>query len=259
MHRTFRTANNLDCKITPAGHASGTPAKAATNLKIKTEDGLPRDSIDSATLDHFSYVEVYSTTGDTGGYQITASECTATVASLATVTKRNHPTRLVVGTWLTAELAEPSGQPVTVTAEDDFDLIDWVRVPNPSDWILNPGEKGLVEHNVNLHKITLNAGTSYNMKRRGDLRNDLALIIVSANDSCDDQKFVSGSGDFIQDYAKDGDEGSEFTPILHYSALNTRSDTDTDTGTSECYIIAVSSLNTQHPKSGSYSILVTEY
>ena len=117
---------------------------------------------------------------------------------------------------------------------------------------------GLVEYNINLHQITLNAGTSYNMKRRGDLRNDLAISIVSANDSCDDQKFISGSGDFIQYDAEDENDGSEFTPILHYSALNTRSDIDTDTGTSECYIIAVSSLNTQHPKSGPYSILVTE-
>ena len=260
MHRTFRTANNLDCKITPAGHASGTPAKAATNLKIKTEDGLPRDSIDSVTLDPFSYVEVYSTTGDTGGYQITASECARNTTYYATpgVVKRNHPTGLVVGTWLTTELAKTSSEAVTVTAEDDFDLIKFGRGPDPSDWTLKPGEEGLVEYNINLHKITLNAGTSYNMKRRGDLRNDLALIIVSANDSCDDQKFISGGGDFIQDYAKDGDDGSEFTPILHYSAQNTRSDTDTDTGTSECYIIAVSSLNTQHPKSGSYSILVTE-
>ena len=260
MHRTFRTAHNLDCKITPAGHASGTPAKAATNLKIKTEDGLPRDSIDSVTLGFFSYVEVYSTTGDTGGYQITASECARNTTYHATpgVVKRNHPTGLVVGRWLTAELAEPSSEAVTVTAEDDFDLIKFGRGPDRSNWTLKPGEKGLVEYNTNLHKITLNAGTSYNMKRRGDLRNDLALIIVSANDSCDDQKFISGGGDFIQDYAKDGDDGSEFTPILHYSAQNTRSDTDTDTGTSECYIIAVSSLNTQDPKSGSYSILVTE-
>ena len=260
MHRTFRTANNLDCKITPAGHASGTPAKAATNLKIKTEDGLPRDSIDSVTLDPFSYVEVYSTAGDTGGYQITASECARNTTYYATpgVVKRNHPTGLVVGTWLTTELAKTSSEAVTVTAEDDFDLIKFGRGPDPSNWTLKPGEEGLVEYNINLHKITLNAGTSYNMKRRGDLRNDLALIIVSANDSCDDQKFISGGGDFIQDYAKDGDDGSEFTPILHYSAQNTRSDTDTDTGTSECYIIAVSSLNTQHPKSGSYSILVTE-
>ena len=260
MHRTFRTANNLDCKITPAGHASGTPAKAATNLKIKTEDGLPRDSIDSVTLDPFSYVEVYSTTGDTGGYQITASECArnTTYYAVRGVEKRNHPTGFVVGRWLTAELEEPSSEAVTVTAEDDFDLIKFGREPGPSNWILKPGEKGLVKYNTNLHKITLNAGTSYNMKRRGDLRNDLAISIVSANDSCDDQRFISGGGDFIQYDAEDETDGSEFTPILHYSALNTRSDTDTDTGTSECYIIAVEHLHSHDQKFGPYSILVTE-
>ena len=188
MHRTFRTANQLDCKITPAGHASGTPAKAATNLKIKTEDGLPMDSIDSVTLDSFSYVEVYSTTGDTGGYQITASECVRNTTYYAErgVVKRNQPTASVVGTWLTAELEEPSNEAVTVTAEDDFDLIKFGREPGPSNWILKLGEEGLVEYSTNLHKITLNAGTSYNMKRRGDLRNDLAIFIVSANDSCDE-------------------------------------------------------------------------
>ena len=260
MHRTFRRANNFDCKITPAGHASGTPAKAATNLKIKTEDGLPRDSIDSVTLDPFSYVEVYSTTGDTGGYQITASECVRNTTYYATrgVVKRNHPTASVVGTWLTAELAKPSSEAVTVTAEDDFDLIKFGRGQSPSDWTLKPGEEGLVEYNTNLHKITLNAGTSYNMKRRGDLRNDLAIFMVIANDSCDDQKFVSGSSDFIQYDAEDEDDGSEFTPILHYSALNTRSDTDTDTGTSECYIIAVEYLHGHDQKFGPYSILVTK-
>ena len=260
MHRTFRTANQLDCKITPAGHASGTPAKAATNLKIKTEDGLPRDSIDSVTLDPFSYVEVYSTTGDTGGYQITASECARNTTYYAErgVVKRNQPTELVVGRWLTAELEEPSSEAVTVTAEDDFDLIKFGRAPGPSNWTLKPGEKGLVEYNTNLHKITLNAGTSYNMKRRGDLRNDLAIFIVNANDSCDDQKFISGSSDFIQYDAEDENDGSEFTPILHYSALNTRSDTDTDTGTSECYIIAVEYLHGHNQKFGPYSILVTE-
>ena len=216
MHRTFRTANQLDCKITPTGHASGTPAKAATNLKIKTEDGLPRDSIDSVTLDPFSYVEVYSTTGDTGGYQITASECAIDTTYYATkgVVKRNHPTGLVVGWWLTAELEEPSSEAVTATAEDDFDLIKFGRGPDRSNWTLKPGEAGLVEYNTNLHKITLNAGTSYNMKRRGDLRNDLAISIISANDSCDDQKFISGSGDFIQYDAGDENDGSEFTPLL---------------------------------------------
>ena len=260
MHRTFRTATQLDCKITPAGLASGTPAKAATNLKIKTEDGLPRDSIDSVTLDPFSYVEVYSTTGDTGGYQITASECARDTTYYATkgVVKRNQPTELVVGRWLTAELEEPSSEAVTVTAEDDFDLIKFGRAPGPSNWTLKPGEKGLVEYNTNLHKITLNAGTSYNMKRRGDLRNDLAIFIVNANDSCDDQKLISGSSDFIQYDAEDENDGSEFTPILHYSALNTRSDTDTDTGTSECYIIAVEYLHGHNQKFGPYSILVTE-
>ena len=260
MHHTFRTATQLDCKITPAGHASGTPAKAATNLKIKTEDGLPRDSIDSVTLDPFSYVEVYSTTGDTGGYQITASECVrnTTYDAIQGVVKRNHPTGLVVGTWLTAELEEPSSEAVTVTAEDDFDLIKFGRGQGPSDWPLRLGEKGLVEHNTNLHKITLNAGTSYSMKRRGDLRNDLVISIVNANDSCDDQKFVSGGRDFIQYDAEDENDGSEFTPILHYSALNTRSDIDTDTGTSECYIIAVEHSYSQDKKFGPYSILVTE-
>ena len=258
MHHTFRTATNLDCKITPAGHASGTPAKAATNLKIKTEDGLPRDSIDSVTLDHFSYVEVYSTTGDTGGYQITASECARNTTYYATkgVVKRNHPTGLVVGRWLTAKLEEPSSEAVTVTAEDNFDLIKFGRGPDRSNWTLKPGEEGLVEYNTNLHKITLNAGTSYNMKRRGDLRNDLAISIVRANDSCDDQRFISGSGDFIQYDAEDENDGSEFTPILHYSALNTRS--DTDTGTSECYIITVEYLHGHDQKFGPYSILVTE-
>ena len=260
MHHTFRTATQLDCKITLAGHASGTPAKAATNLKIKTEDGLPRDSIDSVTLDPFSYVEVYSTTGDTGGYQITASECVrnTTYYAVRGVVKRNQPTAFVVGTWLTAELEEPSSEAVTVTAEDDFDLIKFGRGQGPSDWTLRLGEKGLVEHNTNLHKITLNAGTSYSMKRRGDLRNDLAISIVIANDSCDDQKFVSGGRDFIQYDAEDENDGSEFTPILHYSALNTRSDTDTDTGTSECYIIAVEYLYSHDQKFGPYSILVTE-
>ena len=260
MHHTFRTANQLDCKITPVGHASGTPAKAATNLKIKTEDGLPRDSIDSVTLEPFSYVEVYSTTGDTGGYQITASECARNTTYYAErgVVKRNHPTGFVVGRWLTAELEEPSSEAVTVTAEDDFDLIKFGRGPDPSNWTLKPGEAGLVEYNTNLHKITLNAGTSYNMKRRGDLRNDLAIFMVIANDSCDDQKFVIGSSEFIQYDAEDENDGSEFTPILHYSALNTRSDTDTDTGTSECYIIAVEYLHGHDQKFGPYSILVTE-
>ena len=262
MHHTFRTANRLDCKITPAGLASGTPAKAATNLKIKTEDGLPRDSIDSVTLDPFSYVEVYSTTGDTGGYQITASECVRDTTYYAErgVVKRNQPTELVVGRWLTAELEEPSSEAVTVTAEDNFDLIKFGRGPDRSNWTLKPGEAGLVEYSTNLHKITLNAGTSYNMKRRGDLRNDLAISIVRANDSCDDQRFISGSGDFIQYDAEDENDGSEFTPILHYSALNTRSDTDTatGTGTGECYIITVDYLHGHNQKFGPYSILVTE-
>ena len=70
-----------------------------------------------------------------------------------------------------------------------------------------------MEYSTNLHKITLNAGTSYNMKRRGDLRNDLAISIVRANDSCDDQRFISGSGDFIQYDAEDENDGSEFTPV----------------------------------------------
>ena len=260
MHHTFRTATQLNCKITPAGHASGTPAKAATNLKIKTEDGLPRDSIDSVTLDPFSYVEVYSTTGDTGGYQITASECAIDTTYYATkgVVKRNHPTGLVVGRWLTAELEEPSSEAVTVTAEDDFDLIKFGRGPDRSNWTLKPGEAGLVEYNTNLHKITLNAGTSYNMKRRGDLRNNLAISIVRANYSCDDQRFISGGGDFIQYDAGDENDGSEFTPILHYSALNTRSDTDTATGTGECYMIEVEYLHGHNQKFGPYSILVTE-
>ena len=174
------------------------------------------------------------------------------------VVKRNHPTGLVVGRWLTAELEEPPSEAVTVTAEDDFDLIKFGRGPDRSNWTLKPGEAGLVEYNTNLHKITLNAGTSYNMKRRGDLRNDLAISIISANDSCDDQKFISGSGDFIQYDAGDENDGSEFTPLLHYSALNTRSDTDTATGTGECYIITVNYLHGHDQKFGPYSILVTE-
>ena len=90
------------------------------------------------------------------------------------------------------------------------------------------------------------------------LRNDLAISIISANDSCDDQKFISGSGDFIQYDAGDENDGSEFTPLLHYSALNTRSDTDTATGTGECYIITVNYLHGHDQKFGPYSILVTE-
>ena len=55
---------------------------------------------------------------------------------------------------LTAELEEPSSEAVTVMTEDDFDLIKFGREPGPSNWILKPGEEGLVEYNTNLHKIT---------------------------------------------------------------------------------------------------------
>ena len=244
-HYASMSSTLQDCKITPSGHGSD----PANNLRLRSGDEMGA-TLTTNDIGVSSFVDVYSTSGDTGGYILTVSDCVPFV---------NKNTR-----GIQAEVIGPTawsvGESKTVTFTTPSKGKDYQTVL----YKIQLKGKWLSALTIGDEVIPIRRGTVYTLDVSGvspDIRHGLHVRVVHANDDCTGRyehtagKRPSDGGALALWYGEGLGSGSSgvFQPIAYQSprshlsvsferglaGADTRSLTDDATGDEECYLIAV--------------------
>ena len=248
MHYASMSSTLQDCKITPSGHGSD----PANNLRLRSGDEMGA-TLTTNDIGVVSFVDVYSTSGDTGGYILTVSDCVPFVdknsRDIGIQAEVIGPTAWSVGELKTVTFTTPS-------EGKDYQAVLY-KIQMKGTWLsaLRIGDES----------IPIRRGTLYNLHVSGvspDIRHGLDIQVVHANNDCTSRyeqtagKRPSAGGALGLWHGEGLGSGSSgvFQPLAYqspYSFLtvryerglagaDTRSLTDDATGDEECYLIAVS-------------------